>query len=112
MEESRIQSRLLHPEVSSVMRENVVESLKEDRTTQPYYTKYEYVTLVGIRAQQLADGSKPLSSIEGMTKSDPLFVWKLAEKEIAEGKLPFIIHRRMSSDKSEYWSASELSVMW
>jgi len=112
MEEARIQSRIIHPEVSPVSREDVAESLKEDRVTHPYYTKYEYVALVGIRTQQLAEGSKPLSSIEGMTKSAPDFLWKLAEKEILEGKLPFIVHRQIVGGKSEYWSASELSVIW
>ena len=107
-----MESRVLHPEVSPVSRELVMESLKEERVTHPYYTKYEYVTLIGIRAQQLAEGSKPLASLDGMNKSDSNFLWKLAEKEVAEGKLPYIIHRQIPGGKSEYWSASELSVIW
>ena len=47
-----------------------------------------------------------------MLTSDPQFVWKLAEKEIHEQKLPFIIHRRLPSGVSEYWSTTELSVIW
>jgi hypothetical protein len=47
-----------------------------------------------------------------MFTSDPLFVWKVAEKEIYEKKLPFIIHRRLPDGHSEYWSAMELSVIW
>jgi hypothetical protein len=41
-----------------------------------------------------------------------LFVWKVAEKEIHEKRLPFIIHRRLPDGRSEYWSAMELSVIW
>ena len=112
MEQLRESSKLLHPEVLSVTRQSIEESQKEKRITLPYYSKYEYVTLVATRAQQIAEGSKPLVSLEGMLTSDPQFVWKLAEKEIHEQKLPFIIHRRLPSGVSEYWSTNELSVIW
>jgi DNA-directed RNA polymerase I, II, and III subunit RPABC2 len=112
MEQVKLESKILHPEVLPVTREAVTESLKGNRITLPYFTKYEYVTLVGVRAQQLQDGAKPLVSIDGMVTSDPRFVTKLAEKEILEKKLPFIVHRRMPSGESEYWSAMELSVIW
>jgi DNA-directed RNA polymerase I, II, and III subunit RPABC2 len=112
MEELRDSSKLLHPEVISITRDDVLESQKTQRTTMPYYSKYEYTTLLGTRAQQLAEGAKPLSSLEGMVTSDPRFVWNLAQKEILEQKLPFIIHRRLPNGVSEYWSAMELSVIW
>jgi len=112
MDQVRYESKIIHPEVQAVTRESVIDSLKNDRVTLPYYSKYEYVTLVGTRAQQLAEGSKPLVSLEGMLTSDSRFVWNLAEKEILEKKLPFIIHRRLPDGSSEYWSATELSVMW
>ena len=112
MEELRFDSRILHPEVQSVQRETVAETLKTDRITDPYYTKYEYTCLVGTRAQQIADGARPLISLDGMLTSDPLFVWNVAEREVAEGVLPFIIHRRMPNGTSEYWSAMEMKIMW
>lgn len=112
MEQVRFDSKILHPEVQSVSRESVQEALKESKTTLPYYTKYEQVALIGTRAQQLAEGSKPLVSLDGMLTSDPRFVWNVAEKEVHERKLPFIIHRRLPNGVSEYWSAMELSVMW
>jgi DNA-directed RNA polymerase subunit K/omega len=68
--------------------------------------------LLGTRAQQLAEGSRPLSSLEGLIPSDPQFIWKLAKKEILEQKLPFIIHRHLPNGKSEFWSTMELSVIW
>jgi len=109
MEQLRFDSRILHPEVQSITRESIK---TESRITQPYYSKYEYVTLIGTRAQQIADGSPPLVSLDGMLTSDPQFVWKLAEKEVLQQKLPFIIHRRLAEGISEYWSATELSVIW
>lgn len=112
MDQVRQESRVLHPEVLSVGRQQVQDSLKENRTTLPYYTKYEYTALVGTRAQQIQDGAKPLVSLDGLVTSDPQFHWKVSEREILEKKLPFIIHRRLPNGISEYWSASELNVMW
>lgn len=112
MEKLRYDSKLLHPEVQSISRSQITEALKNPKTTLPYYSKYEYVTLVGTRAQQLAEGARPLVSLDGMITSDSTFVWKVAEKEILEKRLPFIIHRRIPNGQSEYWSASDLTVMW
>jgi hypothetical protein len=50
--------------------------------------------------------------LNGMLTSDPQFIWKVAERELAEQKLPFIVHRRLPSGVSEYWSASELGIIW
>lgn len=112
MEQVRFDSRILHPEVQSISRQALQESLTKPKTTLPYYTKYEQVTLIGTRAQQLAEGAKPLVSLDGMMTSDSLFVWKVAEKEVYEHKLPFIVHRRLPDGTSEYWSATELTAMW
>jgi len=112
MEELRIQSRILHPEVQAVSRDEVVEALKNNRVTDPYYTKYEYVALLGTRIQQLSGGAAPLVSIDGMVTSSPLFLELVAKKEISEKKLPFIIHRRIPNGQAEYWSTTELSIMW
>ena len=112
MEELRIQSRILHPEVQSVSRDEVIEALKENRVLDPYYTKYEYVALLGTRIQQLSEGAHPLVSIDGMVTSDPRFLENVAKKEINDKKLPFIIHRRIPNGQSEYWSTTELSVIW
>jgi len=112
MDQLRFDSRILHPEVQPVDRVSVRDSITGQRITKAFYTKYEYTTLVGTRAQQIAEGSKPLISLDGMITSDPQFVWNVAEKEVEQKKLPFIIHRRLPSGISEYWGAQELSIMW
>ena len=112
MESLRESSKLLHPEVISIYRENINETIKEDRKTLPYYSKYEYTCLLGTRTQQLAEGSKQLVDLKDLNKADPRFLWNLAHKEIIEKKLPFIIHRRLPNGISEYWSCTELSIIW
>jgi DNA-directed RNA polymerase I, II, and III subunit RPABC2 len=112
MQQVRFDSKLIHPEVHSVSRESIMESFKNTRLTSPYFTKYEYTALVGTRAQQIAEGAKPLVSLDNILTSSPRFVWDVAEKEISEKKLPFIIHRRFPNGTSEYWSATELNIIW
>ena len=112
MDQVRFDSRIIHPEVHSVTREEIMESFKNPRSTLPYYTKYEYTTLIGTRAQQIAEGAKPVVSLDGILTSSPRFVWEVAEREVHEKKLPFIIHRRFINGPSEYWSATELNIIW
>ena len=109
MDELKVSSRIIHPEVQSVFRDEI--EVKE-RKTLPYYTKYEQTALLGIRKQQLADGALPLVDTKEFVPSNPLFLEQVAKKEIYDRKLPFIVHRRFPDGKSEYWSASELNVMW
>ena len=109
MDEIRANARKYHPEVRPVLREDIK---TENRTTLPYYSKYEFTALLGARMEQLSQGAKPLVSLEGMNTSDPQFIEKLALKEIMEQKLPMIIHRRMPDGTSEYWGVNELSRIW
>jgi DNA-directed RNA polymerase I, II, and III subunit RPABC2 len=108
MDALRESSKIVHPEVISINREDI----GGERTTLPYYSKYEYTCLLGTRAQQLAEGARPFVSIESMKTDDPQFIWNLAKKEILEQKLPFLIHRRFPNGKSEYWSTKELYIIW
>ena len=102
-----------HPEVKPVFRPEVVEALaKGDRLTQPFFTKYEYVDMLAARAQQIADGAKPLVGLEGLKTSDPMFLWNVAKREIEQRKLPFMIRRQLPNGTSEYWSAQELEMNW
>lgn len=102
----------LHPEVRPVFRKDIAESLPKPRITRPYYTKYEYTSLLATRAQQLAEGAKPLVALEGLKTSDPMFVWNVARREIEQRKLPFVIRRQLPDNTSEFWSTNELEVMW
>lgn len=101
-----------HPEVKPVFRKDVAEAMKTPRITREYYTKYEFVDLLGIRAQQIAEGARPLVDIAGLKTSDPRFVELVARREIEQRKLPNIVVRRMPDGTAEYWSVEELETMW
>lgn len=102
----------LHPEVRPVFRKEVAETVSKPRITRPYYTKYEYTALLAMRAQQIAEGAKPLVSLESLKTSDPMFVWNVARREIEQRKLPFVIRRQLPDNTAEFWSTSELEIMW
>jgi DNA-directed RNA polymerase subunit K/omega len=57
-------------------------------------TKYEKVRVIGLRATQIANGSKPLVDVENMI--DPL---KMAEKEFDCGKIPINIIRTLPNGR-------------
>jgi len=101
-----------HPEVKPIFRNEVIESVKQPRITREYFTKYEYTALLSMRAQQIADGAKPLVSLDGLKTSDSMFVWNVAKREIEQRKLPFIIRRQLPDGNSEFWSAQELEMIW
>ncbi len=101
-----------HPEVKPIFRNEVQESVKQPRTTRPYFSMYEYTALMSIRTQQLAEGSKPLVEITGLKTSDPRFLEYVAKREIEQHKLPFIVRRQLPNGTSEFWSAQELELAW
>ena len=103
---------LEHPEVNPVFRKDIAEEVKKPRITREYFTKYEYTALVALRAQQLADGAKPLVGLEGLKPGDPMFVWHVAKREVEQRKLPFIIRRQLPDSTAEFWSVQELEIMW
>lgn len=57
-------------------------------------TKYEKVRVIGLRATQIANGSKPLVDVENMI--DPL---QMAEKEFNCGKIPINIIRKLPNGR-------------
>jgi DNA-directed RNA polymerase subunit K/omega len=97
---------------SYIVRDEVIKNDGVPRVSQPYFTKYEYTTLLSCRAQQIAEGALPLVPISEFNTNDPKFVWKVAEREILDRKLPYIINRTLPNGKSEFWSVAELELAW
>lgn len=76
--------------------------------TTPILTKYERARILGERAKQIQQGS-PLF-IEGM--DDVLDSFVLAEEELKQKKIPYIIERPLPHGTSvEYWPLDELEIL-
>ena len=76
-------------------------------TTIPYLTRYEKAKIIGVRAKQLNNGSDcfidiPNNMIDGLT---------IAEEELKQKKIPFIIRRPMPNGASEYWKVKDLEML-
>jgi DNA-directed RNA polymerase subunit K/omega len=101
-----------HPEAKPVFRSQVTKAMETPRITRPYFTRYEYVVLMASRQQQLAEGAKPLVSLDGLRTSDPQFIDHVVRREIEQRMLPFVFQRLMPNGTSEFWSAQELELAW
>ena len=79
----------------------------EGQTT-PYLTKYEKARIIGARALQISKNSPILIPSEQLAgETDPIVI---AEMELREGKIPFIIRRYLPDGSYEDWPVSELQL--
>ena len=75
--------------------------------TIPYLTKYEKARILGQRAKQIETGARPLVKIpENIVDS-----YIIAELELREKKIPFIIRRPIPGGACEYWNLRDLEII-
>lgn len=78
----------------------------DNHTTTPILTKFERAKVIGFRAQQIAYGARPMVAVPPHITD----VIEIAELELKEKKLPFIIRRPMPDGSSEYWKLRDLII--
>ena len=76
-----------------------------DRVASSFLIKYERARILGTRALQLSKNAPPMV-IPKPGEADP---YKLAERELAERKIPFLVHRRLPDHTYEDWKLSKLA---
>ena len=76
--------------------------------TVPFLTKYEKARVLGERAKQLNAGAKPFVNVEETLIDGYL----IAEKELEERKMPFIIKRPITNGGCEYWKLEDLEMLY
>jgi len=75
--------------------------------TIPYLTKYEKTRILGQRTKQIENGAKPFVKVpENIVEA-----YIIAELELKEKKIPFIIRRPIPGGGSEYWRLKDLEVI-
>ncbi len=72
--------------------------------TLPYLTKYEKARVLGQRAKQIEVGAKPLVKVP----ENIIDGYVIAELELREKKIPFIIKRPIPGGAFEYWHLRDL----
>ena len=81
---------------------------KEDRQTTPFLTKYEKARIIGARAIQISKNSPILIPSEQLgDETDPIII---AEMELREGKIPFLVRRYLPDGCYEDWQVKELKL--
>ena len=102
--EEEIVSNILTSDEDFVSIQDIQASIKEKKNGSPYLTKYEKTKILGLRAQQLANGSLPFVTVPKHI-SDTCDIAKI---ELQQRKLPFIIRRGLPNSKNEYWRLSDM----
>lgn len=72
--------------------------------TIPFLTKYEKTRILGQRAKQIEIGAKPLVKVDENIIDSHI----IAELELKEKKIPFIIRRPIPGGACEYWNVADL----
>ena len=75
--------------------------------TMPFLTKYEKTRVLGQRAKQLNQGAQPVIPVDKKIIDGYL----IAQLELQQKALPFIIRRPLPGGKSEYWRLADLELI-
>jgi DNA-directed RNA polymerase I, II, and III subunit RPABC2 len=94
--------------LSTVIRDENNQIIDELHRTLPYLTKYEKTRILGVRTKQINEGA-PI-----FVEADASIIdgYIIAEKELMERKIPFIIRRPIPNGGSEYWKVSDLEILY
>lgn len=76
--------------------------------TVPFLTKFEKARILGERAKQINAGGKSFVNVDASVIDGYL----IAEKELEEKKIPFIIKRPLTNGGCEYWKIEDLEVLY
>jgi DNA-directed RNA polymerase subunit K/omega len=75
--------------------------------TIPFLTKYEKARVIGQRAKQIETGAKPFISVP----ENVIDGYVIAELELQQKRIPFIIRRPIPGGAFEYWNIRDLEMI-
>jgi len=94
-------------QLSHVTRDEHGNIVDETHRTYPILSKYEKTRIIGLRVSQLNKGATPFVTLKNKILDNTL----IAEKELQEKALPFIIMRPIPNAPSEFWKVSDLEYI-
>ena len=93
--------------LAKVLRNKEGDIVDELHKTIPVLTKYEKAKILGMRANQINNGSKPFITLD----SNVIDAYVIAQMELEQKKVPFIIRRPLPNGGSEYWNITDLEYL-
>jgi len=81
--------------------------IDDNHRTIPFLTKYEKTRILGQRAKQINSGDQPYIDVP----HNIIDGYLIAQLELKEKKLPFIIRRPLPNKQSEYWKLHDLELL-
>jgi DNA-directed RNA polymerase I, II, and III subunit RPABC2 len=105
-EETNISDKEIYA-LSQVMRDehqNIIDPLHR---TVPFMTKYEFTRILGVRSKQLNEGAKPYIDVP----NEIIDGYLIAQLELQQKKVPFIIRRPIPGGGNEFWKVSDLEIL-
>lgn len=75
--------------------------------TLPFLTKYEKTRILGQRAKQIENGAKPFVKVP----DNIIDSYIIAELELQQKRIPFIIRRPLPCGGCEYWNLKDLELI-
>ena len=73
----------------------------------PYLTLFEKTKIIGFRANQLAQGARPLIEVPKHVTD----VLEIARIELEQKRMPYILKRGMPDGTFEYWRLNDLIIL-
>jgi len=93
--------------LSVIIRDNDGIIIDPLHKTLPFLTKYEKTRVLGQRTKQIEGGAKPFIKVP----EDIIDAHIIAELELRQKKVPFIIRRPIPGGGSEYWNLKDLEMI-
>ena len=81
--------------------------IDELHKTMPLLTKYEKTKILGMRVKQLNSGATPYV----INNEKIIDNYLIAQMELEQKKLPFIIQRPLPNNNFEYWKLQDLDIL-
>ena len=106
--ETNIPNYLEIQELSKIIRNKNGNIIDKNHKTIPILSKYEKTRILGQRAKQINNGSKPYINVS----ENIIDGYLIAEMELKEKKIPFIIRRPLPNQTFEYWKIKDLEIYY
>lgn len=90
--------------------DKVMANIEKPKVSNNLMTRYEFDQIIGNRANQLAHGAIAFVDTSNIKAKSNMELRQVALQELNEGKLPYIIGRKMPDGKMEYFRIRDMDL--